>query len=273
MTSQTPMSYQIRVGLFIFIGLVIVSISLFLVGGDKLFKSYTRLHAYFENVQGLNEGSMVSLAGVRVGNVEEFIFVPEENKLKVILKIDSQYLPRITEGATADIRTQGALGDKFVYIIPGSPGGKPLKDGDRIPVAASSDLLSVLSQKSSDLTKFFDILDEMHRFSKTLNADNRAEKMMINFTETSQDLKATAREAKELMSEIRSQDSKKMSSAVDKLDRILTKIDRGEGTLGALINDPSLHDSLKSLVGAPDKKKSIKSLIRSSIERSAQENP
>lgn len=273
MTSQASASHQVRVGLFIAIGLVILTISLFLVGGGQIFNKYVILHARFDNVQGLNEGSMISLSGVRVGNVKDFVFIPEENKLDVILKIDSTYLPRITEGASVDIRTQGALGDKFIFIIPGRPDGKPLQDGDVIPVARSSDLLSVLSEKTTDLTKFFDILDEMHKFSKALNTENRTDRIMQNFASASQDLRATAQETHELITEIRAQDSKKVSSAIDKLDRILTKIDRGEGSLGALINDPSLHDSLKTIVGASDKKKSIKSLIRSSIEKSEKEQP
>jgi phospholipid/cholesterol/gamma-HCH transport system substrate-binding protein len=216
---------------------------------------------------------MISLSGVHVGNVKSFTFIPEENKLDVALKIDAQYLPRITEGAAVDVRTQGALGDKFIFIIPGDPNAKPLKDGDKIPVAPPTDLLSVISEKSSDLTKFFDILNEIHKFTKTLNAENRADRIFKNLAETSQDLRATAKDAREFMAEVRSQDSKKITSTVDKLDRILTKIDRGDGSLGALINDPSLHDSLKSMLGATDKKKSIKSLIRSSIEKTEKSQP
>lgn len=268
MTSHASKSHQLRIGLFVALGLLVLIVSLFLVGGDRIFKTYAILHARFDNVQGLNEGSMISLSGVRVGNVKKFTFISEENKLDVELKIDAEYLPRITDGASVDIRTQGALGDKFIFIIPGDPAGKAFKNGDQIPVAKASDLLSVLSEKSNDLTKFFDILDEVHKFAKTLNSEGRSEKIMKNLSESSQDLRATAKDARELIAEIRSQDSKKISSAVDKLDHILTKIDRGEGSLGALINDPSLHESLKAMLGAPDKKKSIKSLIRSSIEKS-----
>jgi phospholipid/cholesterol/gamma-HCH transport system substrate-binding protein len=110
-------------------------------------------------------------------------------------------------------------------------------------------------------------MDEIHKFTRTLNAGNRSEIIMRNFSEASQDLRTTTQDARQIIADLKAEDSKKLSSAVEKLDRILTKIDRGEGTLGGLINDPSLHESLKSLVGVPDKKKSIKSLIRSSIEK------
>lgn len=270
MTSRPSFSHQVRVGLFVLAGTALLMFSLFLVGGDKVFAKYVSLHARFETVQGLSSGSVVSLAGIPIGNVRKFEFIPEKNQLDVEMRIDAVYLNRITEGSFVDIRTQGALGDKYIYIHPGPPDAKPFRDGDVVPNTTSPDLLAMFSEKSKDISKIFDIMDELHRFTRALNADNRSERMMKNFAETSEDLKATAKDARELISALKGQDSRKLSSAVDKLDHILTKIDRGEGTLGGLINDPSLHESLKSLVGATDKKKSIKSLIRSSIEK--QEN-
>ncbi len=271
MNSRMSLSRQMKVGIFLLVGSTILLVSLFLVGGGKLLKSYAILHAHFDNVLGLSEGSLISLSGVSVGNVQKFIFIPSENKLDVWLKIDSDYLSRLTENSAVDIRTQGALGDKFIYIIPGSPGGKALKDGDQIEVAKATDLLAVLSEKANDLTKVFDILTEVDKFVKVLNSDNRTEKIIRNLVESSQDFKAAARESRELVAQLRSEDAKKLSSMMSKMDSILTKIDRGEGTLGALINDPSLHDSLKSMLGSPDRKKSMKTLIRSSIEKADKE--
>lgn len=267
MTSQSPYSHQLKVGIFIAIGLAVLLFSVLLVGGNKIFRNYAVLHAHFENVQGLSEGSLVSLAGVPVGNVEKFAFVPQENKLNVWLKIDESFLTRITENSLAEIRTQGALGDKFIYIIPGPQNGKPLRDGDQIQVSEGEDLLAVLSEKSGDVAKVFDIIEEVKKITSSFNADNRIDRIMQNLLESSRDFKAAAEDAKTVMAQMRSEDSKKASSAIDKLDRIMTKIDRGEGSLGAFINDPSLHESLKSMLGAPDKKSSIKSLIRSSIQK------
>jgi phospholipid/cholesterol/gamma-HCH transport system substrate-binding protein len=271
MTHRLSLSRQMKVGLFLLVGVVVLLSSLFLVGGGRLFKSYAILHAHFDNVQGLSEGSLISLSGVSVGNVDKFVFIPTENKLDVWLKIDADYLPRLTENSSVDIRTQGALGDKFIYIIPGSPGGQPLKNGDNIEVAKATDLLAVLSEKANDLTKVFDILVEVDKFVKVLNTDNRAERIMKNLVESSQDFKAAAKDSRDMIAEMKGQDAKKISSMVAKMERILTKVDRGEGTLGALINDASIHDSLKAMLGAPDRKKSMKTLIRSSIEKGDKE--
>jgi len=272
MTSKAPFSQQIKVGMFLAVGAILTFISLFLVGGEGLIKSHVTLHAHFDSVQGLNEGSVVSLSGIRIGNINKFVFIPELNKLDVQMKIEADYLPRITEGSSVEIRTQGALGDKYIYIIPGPPTARPLKNGDTVEVMKATDIMAVLSEKGSEAGKIFDIIKEIDKFAKSLNDENRAEKIMANLTATTAELRIVAKDSRELISELKDQNStKKISSSVEKLDRILSKIDRGEGTLGALINDNSLHESLKAMIGAPDKKKSIKSLIRSSIEKSEKE--
>lgn len=269
MTSKAPLSHQIKVGLFLAIGAIITFVSLFLVGGEGLIKSHAILHARFDSVQGLNEGSVVSLSGIRIGNIQKFVFLPEQNKLDVLMKVEADYLPRITEGSTVEIRTQGALGDKYIYINPGPTSARALKDGDVVEVLKANDIMAVLSEKGGEAGKIFDIIKEIDKFAKTLNDDNRVEKILANLSATSTEMRLAAKDSRELIAELKDQNStKKISSSVDKLDRILTKIDRGEGSLGALINDNSLHESLKAMVGAPDKKKSIKSLIRSSIEKS-----
>jgi phospholipid/cholesterol/gamma-HCH transport system substrate-binding protein len=54
------------------------------------------------------------------------------------------------------------------------------------------------------------------------------------------------------------------------LNSILQKIDRGEGTLGLLVNDPTLYDDLKLLVGGAQRSLLVRSLIRLSAEGEAQ---
>ncbi len=55
-----------------------------------------------------------------------------------------------------------------------------------------------------------------------------------------------------------------------KLNSILQKIDRGDGTLGLLVNDPTLYDDLKLLVGGAQRSLLVRSLLRLSAEGEAQ---
>ena len=57
----------------------------------------------------------------------------------------------ITENSRASVRTQGALGDKFVYIEPGDLSAKALKDGDFLTSDASGDILDMIAEKGQEL--------------------------------------------------------------------------------------------------------------------------
>lgn len=51
-------------------------------------------------------------------------------------------------------------------------------------------------------------------------------------------------------------------AAGGRLNSILEKIDRGEGTLGLLLNDPTLYEEVKQLVGGANRSTVVRSLIR-----------
>jgi phospholipid/cholesterol/gamma-HCH transport system substrate-binding protein len=260
---------QLRVGLFLAAGLVAVLVTILLLGGDRaLFKKHVTIYATMDNVQGLNKGSVVSVSGFTVGNIKEIKFSSERKALVLKMKIQEEFIGRITKGSSADIRTQGALGDKYVYIAPGEPNEKPLEDGDFLETAKSTDLMGIISEKGGEATKIFDIIDEIHRLTKIINADGRSEKIITNLVEASQNFKQTADETKKLVAELRGENPAKVREAVNHLNNVLAKIDKGEGTLGALINDPTLHERLKVIIGADSRKQSIQSLIRNSIDKS-----
>lgn len=265
MNVEKNFSKQLKVGTFISIGLVVIMVSVFMLGADRaFFKTYVTLHAHFEQVQGLAEGSVVSFSGITIGNVKRIDIVPEQNLIDVVLAVDKKFMPRVTEGSLVEIRTQGALGDKFIFVIPGDPKAKPLQDNAVIDVAKATDLLGILSSRGSEAEKVFDIINELYRFSKTLNANNRTDQILTNLAAATSRIDKTAAATQRVAE---SMADNKMKSALEHLDSVLGKIDRGQGTLGALINDSSLHDQVKAMLGGSSRKNTMKSLIRTSIEK------
>jgi phospholipid/cholesterol/gamma-HCH transport system substrate-binding protein len=104
-----------------------------------------RLTAEFDNVGDLKNGSPVTMAGVRVGEVEAIRFDAERYKALVSLRIDSQF-DRIPDDSDASVQTQGLLGGKYIGI---GPGGSDtyLKDGGRIELTQSAIVLENLINK------------------------------------------------------------------------------------------------------------------------------
>jgi hypothetical protein len=87
----------------------------------------------------------------------------------------------------------------------------------------------------------------------SFNRDQRAETFFRNFSAAS----ATINDS-----------SKTLKASMDHLNSIFTKVDKGHGTLGALINDPSLYDDLKALLGGANRNRVLKYFVRKSVEES-----
>jgi len=114
---------KLKVGVFLALGIFVLVISVFMLGANKsVFQNSYRISTYFDSVQGLNNGAIVSLAGVKVGNIESIDYDDTKNLVRVIFLIDSNYAKKTKTDSKVEIRTQGALGDKFLYIIPGTEG-------------------------------------------------------------------------------------------------------------------------------------------------------
>jgi phospholipid/cholesterol/gamma-HCH transport system substrate-binding protein len=107
-------------------------------------KGYT-VSASFDNIGDLKNGSPVTMAGVRIGMVNNIRFDSKDYKAVVSMRLDPQF-DQIPDDSFASIQTQGLLGGKYVGI---SPGGSDtyLKNGSRIDQTQSALVLENLINK------------------------------------------------------------------------------------------------------------------------------
>lgn len=75
------------------------------------------LSASFQSAQGVDAGSDVRLAGVRVGRVTEMALNPETFRADMALMIEAGI--ELPEDSTVAISSEGLLGGTFVEILPG----------------------------------------------------------------------------------------------------------------------------------------------------------
>ncbi len=261
---------QYKVGIFVASGLTLAMAFILALGGDRLvFTDYMQLKAHFGQVQGLFPGSVVSLAGLPIGNVKDIYFVPGINRLEVLMQVDQEFASRIREGTTAEIRTQGALGDKFVYLEPASPDKQVVATGSLLESVGEEDILKALTSKENGVMRILDVIKEMHILIASLNQNNHVGNTMQNFSEASGQLKSVLEKIDTLAGEMKEQlpENKKFRQAVTSLASVLEKIDKGQGTLGALINDPSVHLKLKAFLGGSPRNTYMKEVVRESIQQ------
>ena len=140
---------EVGTGLFVLLGfaaLVFLTTQL-PASGLKLGGAKAGYHvvAKFDNIGDLKAGSPVSMAGVRIGDVESIKFDPQDYKAAVVMRIDNGF-NQIPDDSDASIQTQGLLGGKYVGI---GPGGSEtyLKDGSSIPFTQSAIVLESLVNK------------------------------------------------------------------------------------------------------------------------------
>lgn len=262
---------QLKVGLFVAIGLIVVMGSILLLGGDKaFFTRYVEYHASFKQVQGLFPGSVVSLQGMAVGNIDAITFVPGDNNLRITMSVQRQFKNRIRKGTVADIRTQGALGDKFVYLEPGPLDQPEIPNGGTIDANNDPGILDKLTSKEDGVGRLLDLIKEMHLLVASLNADNRIGQTADNIKVATAQMKVTMEGINGLVGDLREQvtNDKQLKTAITSLAHVMKKIDSGQGTLGALVNDPSLHQSLKAFLGGSQRNTYMKGIVRESIQQS-----
>ena len=140
---------EIGTGLFVLLGFAAL---LFLTtqlpsSGLRLSQTKAGYHvtAAFDNVGDLKTGSPVTMAGVRIGEVDGIRIDQRQFKAVVSLRIDQLY-SQIPDDSDASIQTQGLLGGKYIGI---GPGGSEtyLKNGSTIEFTQSALVLESLINK------------------------------------------------------------------------------------------------------------------------------
>jgi phospholipid/cholesterol/gamma-HCH transport system substrate-binding protein len=207
---------EIKVGIFVIVGIAILAIITLFVGEYKFkIKKGYALNAEFKNVAGLDQNGSVKLAGVEVGSVTDIGLAEDGKKARITMDIDPDV--DIYKDAKVELKSYGALGEKFVMIYPGNPDAGRLESGEMIteviPEVDFNDVMRNVQEISDD------IKDMSGNLSDVLGSD-----------ETKQDLK-------EIIANIK--------SSTDNLSSITAKLNSGSGTIGKLINDDTIYKDVK----------------------------
>jgi phospholipid/cholesterol/gamma-HCH transport system substrate-binding protein len=133
----------VKVVLFTGMSLVITSIVLFSLLDIEVHPT-SGYYADFTDVSGLQAGDTVRVAGVEVGKIGGVSVHGDVARVSFSLET-SQH---ITTTTRASIHFANLLGELYLDILPGPPGGAPLKPGGVIPASQTTPPL--------DLTAVFD---------------------------------------------------------------------------------------------------------------------
>jgi phospholipid/cholesterol/gamma-HCH transport system substrate-binding protein len=272
------MNATAKIGLFTLAVLLVLGV-LVLKIEDLPFSGKARaatVEVAFKDVAGLDDKSAVRIAGVRVGRVDGIRLLPDGTAVvKLLLESDVE----LREGAYGQVRNLGLLGDKYVDLFGGEPGKPRLPEGARIsgtvPVEfdeltkVAQDIAKDVKELTGSLSgslggeageaKINRIVDNVGALAEELRLlvdANRAnvDVTVANLKEFSSSIRETLARLDRILDENRpgvkgsveniEELSAKLKTSADNLNSITGKIDKGEGTIGKLVNDETSHKNL-----------------------------
>ncbi len=235
------------VGLFIFLGLAIIIVAVFTLGGQK--KTFVKtfpVNAVFDDVQGLQAGNNVWFSGVKIGAVKKISF-SKNARVLVTMHLEISAEPYIHKDAKAKIGSDGLIGNKIVVIYGGLPTTGQVASGDYLNVdkaLTTDDMLVTLQANNKNL---LDITSNFKQISKKLNEGGGTIGSLLNDSSLANDFRSMVSNLQTTVSNFKAM-SIKSDKAISNLAVFSSKLNK-EGTLANdLVSDTIVFNNIKSSV-------------------------
>ncbi len=279
------LSNEAKVGITVFLAVVVAIIGFRFMRDVPIFRPSMEIVATFDRADGISSGSQIYIKGVRVGSVRAIELTPDAN-VRVFMRIDTDIpIPKesvailtslgIVEGKSIVVELgtstqyvqhgdeiEGVYSETMMEVL-GQKGEElgddvsntiyelnqflqqlnaTLDDDTRTTVdqtlnniyESTSRLSRMLEDKQDEIGDAIDSGSRMLGQLDTLVTDSRprVDSLMATIEKNVNELETLRVELEETTSS---------------LNEILSKVNHGEGTLGKLVNDPSMYNNLDSL--------------------------
>ncbi len=277
-------SNELKVGLAIIISVIVFVLGIRFFEDIPLIKGTYDLYTVYDDARGMIAGNAVRISGVSVGNVQEVDLDPSTNQVMIRLRLDKEFV--VTEGAHTEIKGIDALDAVQMVIHPGPPDAEPLQDGDFLPSRTTSDVFSDLTDKvpllfSRSDSVLIGIEGTLTDIRGVVEPGGDLRMMLASLRESAAEVEVLLENERETIARVLANvdtltgqlgsstqsasdslamASKNLNAVLLKLDRtlgevegtlntldtIVNKIDTGQGTVGLLVNDPTLYHRMDS---------------------------
>lgn len=260
MDNFTP-AFKARLGIFIAVGLAIFIIIIFFIGRQQnLFNPVFKVTTNFQNVSGLLVGNNIRYSGINVGIVDNITII-NDSTVQVDLLIRRNVQQFIKADSQAGIGSEGIIGDRVLIITQGSNSAPTVQDGQHISSKEPLETDIIMASLYTSAVYAETVTYQLSQIMTNLNSGEGAIGRLIqdpsiaknitqtieNFKKSSEDFDETIEVTKQNVFEFMEKlqlTAAKTEIASQELGEIMTKINDGEGTLGALINDTTMAGNL-----------------------------
>jgi phospholipid/cholesterol/gamma-HCH transport system substrate-binding protein len=143
------------VGIFIFLGAVILMTGVLELGGQrKTFEKTITLNTIFNDVGGLQKGNNIWFFGVKVGTVKKLKLIADSG-VEVEMRIDERTKDFIHTDSKVKIGSDGLIGNRIIIIYGGTKNMPSVKSGDTLQSDAAlntAEMMNTLQESNKNLS-------------------------------------------------------------------------------------------------------------------------
>lgn len=274
--AKTTNQKSIRVGLLVSGALFILMVFLFFIGSEqKIFARKNEYEVRLENVTGLSQGNPVRMSGVTIGTIRDITLPqdPRQKQVEIMIMIDRKYEERVRGDSRVRLKKLGLLtGDSYIDVSPGTPRFPILEPGSVIPsqkgtdvealITSGEDLMENLVQISYSLKNILGRVDRgeglLGELTTTPETKQRITDTFLTTLNRTNAALAHMESGKGVMGKLIYDDAyaerltDSITGAAEGLNNITANVqrslERGEGLVPALLNDPVARDRTMELI-------------------------
>jgi phospholipid/cholesterol/gamma-HCH transport system substrate-binding protein len=270
---------EVGVGALVLAGLVIFVAGLFWFSGRSIGHKGIYANVVFANVAGLKQGDPVVTSGVKVGRVSK-VSLERVGRVVVTLELSGEPRIRPRTSATATVSSLDFFGNKVIDYSPGNEADQPLPANSMITGTKSQDLADVASGVATRANELLgnatglvsdqlvtDIHNTLIATQRGMAALTEATKgpLVDQSTKTLASVNAVMARLDTLLgnANVRTTGLRvdtltanlqkltgQLAQSTETLNQLMTKINRGEGTLGKLASDTVLYGDIHKTLDA-----------------------
>lgn len=274
------LSRELKTGIIVIGGILLFIMGFSYLKSTPLFDNSKTLYAVYPNVGGLQSGTVVSINGYGVGKVNDVRFIDAQGNLVVTFSVSDEF--QFSNNSRVELYDTGIIGGKGLQVIPVFDGGPNVQSGDTLITDTRPGLTELAQQKLTPLFKKFEsavtdadsllisvneVLDSKTK-EDLRNSINGLSQLMVSLNGSATTLNTILKNNEGKLGsslnnfDVLTSNFAKLSdslnnaglgrtlasleSTVASLENIMSKLEKGDGTLGKLMNDKALYSNLNN---------------------------
>lgn len=270
---------EVKIALVTIVGVVILFFGMNFLKGLNLFSSTDDYFIEFKDISGLSSSSPIYADGYQVGTVKDVIYdYTNTNSTKVVVAIDKAM--RIPEGSSAEIVSDMMGNVKVNLLLANNPRSR-IMPGQTIRGDVNNGAMGQLSAMIPAVEAMLPKLDSILASVNALLADPALAQTLHNVETVTQNLTTSSAELNKLMATMNhgvptmmtkanrvldnadvltanlasldlASTKQQVDNTIASVQQLTNRLNSNDGTLGLLMNDPSLYNNLTSTMRDAD---------------------